>query len=57
MYHVPLAVQCIYGWNDKGGEDTDGTEGSEITEGWERIEITWPFMKMTCFYIVIQRRT
>ena len=20
MYHVPLAVQCIYGWNDEGGE-------------------------------------
>ena len=25
MYHVPLAVQCIYGCNDEG-EDEDGKE-------------------------------
>ena len=36
MYYVPLAVQCIYGWSDEGGEDEDGKEGSEIPEGWER---------------------
>ena len=27
MYHVSLAVQCIYGWSDEGGEDGDGKEG------------------------------
>ena len=21
VYHVPLTVQCIYGWSDEGGED------------------------------------
>ena len=20
VYHIPLAVQCIYGWSDEGGE-------------------------------------
>ena len=24
VYHVSLAVQCIYGWSDEGGEDGDG---------------------------------
>ena len=23
MYHVPLAVQCIYGWSNEGGEDEE----------------------------------
>ena len=39
MYHVPLAVQCIYGWSNEGSEDGDGKEGSELPEGWERVEI------------------
>ena len=29
MYYVPLAVQCIYGWSDEGGENGDGNEGIE----------------------------
>ena len=29
MYHVPLAVQCIYGHSDEGGEKEDGEEGKE----------------------------
>ena len=28
-YHVPLAVQCVYGWSDGGGEYGDGKEGRE----------------------------
>ena len=44
MYHVPLTVQCIYGWRDEEGEDEDGKEGSEILGGWERIEIAWPLV-------------
>ena len=43
VYHVPLAIQCIYGWSDEGGEDGNGKEGSEIPGGWERVEIAWPF--------------
>ena len=39
MYHVPLAVQGIYGWSDEGGEDGDGKEGSVISGGWERMDI------------------
>ena len=35
MYHVPFAVQCIYGWSDEGDEGGDGKEGSE------RMEIAW----------------
>ena len=44
MYHVPLALQCIYGWSDEGGEDGDGKEGSEIPGGWERVVIAWPLV-------------
>ena len=40
----PLAVQCIYGWKDKGGEDGDGNEGSELHGGWERVDIAWPLL-------------
>ena len=41
MYHVPLAVQCIYGGSNEGGEDGDGKEGSEHLGGWERVKVTW----------------
>ena len=27
MYHVPLALQCIYGHSDKEGENGDEEEG------------------------------
>ena len=33
MYHVPLALQCIYGRSDGGGEKGDGKEGSDISGG------------------------
>ena len=26
MYHVSMAVQCIHGCSDEGGEDRDGKE-------------------------------
>ena len=39
VYHVPLAVHCIYDCSDEGGEDGDGKEGSEIPGGWERVEL------------------
>ena len=39
MYHAPLAVKCINGWSDEGGEDGDGKEESEFHGGWERVEI------------------
>ena len=29
MYHVPLAIQCIYGRSDEGHENGDGEEGRE----------------------------
>ena len=44
MYIVPLAVECIYGWSDEGGEDGDGKEGSEIPGEWEKMEIAWPLL-------------
>ena len=40
MYHISLAVQCIYRWSDEGGEDVDGKEGSELHGGWERVEMS-----------------
>ena len=40
VYHAPLAFQCLYGCSDKGGEDENGKEGSEIHGGWDRVEIT-----------------
>ena len=39
MYHVSLAVQCICGWSEEGGEDGDGKEGGEFPGGWERLDI------------------
>ena len=39
MYYVPLAVQCIYGCSDEGGEDGNEKKGSELPERWERVEI------------------
>ena len=35
-----MAVQCIYGCSDEGGEDGDGNDGSEISGGGER---EWKF--------------
>ena len=43
MYHVPLALQCIYGLSD-GGEDGDRKEESEILRGGKRVEIAWPLV-------------
>ena len=40
MYHVPLAVQSIYGCSDEGGEDGDQKERSEIPGEEEKVEIT-----------------
>ena len=40
MYHVSLAVQCIYGGSDEGDEDRDVKEGSENPGGWERVKIS-----------------
>ena len=42
--YVPLALKCIYGWNDEGGEDGDWKEGIEIPGGWERMEVAWPLV-------------
>ena len=42
MYHVPLAVHCIYGHIDEGDENEDGEEESEISGGGKRVKITWP---------------
>ena len=42
MYHISLAVHCIYGWSDEGGEDGDGKKGCELPGGLERMEIAWP---------------
>ena len=45
MYHIPLALRCIhglYGSSDEGGENGDGEEGSEISGGWERVEMAGP---------------
>ena len=44
MYHVPLALECIYGCNYEGVENGDGEEGSEISIGGKRVEIAWPLV-------------
>ena len=30
MYHVPLAVKCIYGCSNEGGKNEDGKEGRKF---------------------------
>ena len=27
VYHIPLVVQCLYGWSDEGDEDGMGGKG------------------------------
>ena len=44
VYHVPLAVQCIYGWSDEGGEDGKWGVGNDILGGWEIVEIACPLV-------------
>ena len=44
MYHVPLALKCIYGCSNERGENGDGEEGSESSGGGERVETVWPFV-------------
>ena len=50
MYHVPLALQCIYGCSDEGGENGDVEEGSEISGGGKRDSLS-SSMQMTWFSI------
>ena len=33
VYRVPLALQCVYGYSDEGGENLDKEEGSKILRG------------------------
>ena len=44
MYHVPLALQCIYRCSDKGSENGDGEEMSDIPGGGKIVEIAWPLV-------------
>ena len=44
MYHVPLALQCIYERRDEGGENGDGEEGSEISGVRKGVETAWPLI-------------
>ena len=30
MYHVPLAVECIYGCSNEGGKNEDGKEERDL---------------------------
>ena len=32
-HHVPLALQCIYGFSDRGGENVDGKDGMGTSGG------------------------
>ena len=41
MYHVPLALQCLCGCSDEGGENGDREEGSEIPGRGKRVEFAW----------------
>ena len=33
VYHIPLAIQCIYRCSDERGENDDGEDGSESSGG------------------------
>ena len=44
MHNIPLALQCIHGPIDEGGENEGGNMGSDILVGSERMEITWLFV-------------
>ena len=40
VYHVPLALQHVYGCSDEIGENGDEEDGSEISEGRKKVKIT-----------------
>ena len=44
MYHIPLALQRIYGCRDEGGENKDKEEISYISGGGKIVEIAWPLV-------------
>ena len=57
MYHVPLAIKCIYGYIDEGGENGDEEEGSEISGGGKKTgNCLTSCMRMTWLYVVSRRR-
>ena len=41
LYHVPLALQCVYGCSKEGSENGNGEDGCEIFGGGERVEIVF----------------
>ena len=42
LCHVPLDLQCIYGYTDERSENEDGEGGNEVSGGGgERVEMTW----------------
>ena len=44
MYYVPLALQCVNGRSDEGGENGVGKEGSKTPREGVRVEIAWPLI-------------
>ena len=45
VHHIPLALHCIYGRSDEGGENGDGEEGREIPGEGNRVEIAWTLVR------------
>ena len=54
VYHVPLALKCIYGRSGEGIENEDGEEVSEISR---RGDCLASCMQMTWFCVVGRRKT
>ena len=53
VYHVLLALQCIYGCSDEGGETGDGEGGVRFQEG----RVASCIMQMTLFCMVSRKKT
>ena len=41
VYHVRVAFQCKYGSSYEGDKNGDREDGSDISGGGERVEISW----------------
>ena len=57
LYHVPVALQNIYGCNDKRGENGDGNENEISGGGGDSGDYLALYMQMTWFCVVCRRKT
>ena len=57
LCHVPLDLQCVYGYNDERGESGDWEDGNKVFGGRKSGDSLVSCMQMTWLCVVSRRRT